>query len=541
MVARVLAVVVAAYTMVRGWVREQVRRMVQRPEAIRTVVMRELLLAEEGVPWIDDDTLALVGDTGATTAARARATRAPRTAAAARTLVRQLWRFVRDNPRLLAATVPDGGVTGEHFDVAVEAWMLARCEGADNGAWVCEEGRREPMGAAGARAGGTVRALLDRLGYGRGTAWTRSRGMATATGARDKEEVQHAVPIFTWEVADGLQANRPVTLWEAAAAALVVVGVVAARRVSGARGLLVEQVEQVGKNAVRVSPRHRPKQRRERLRRRRSRTARPAVVEHWMLGEFVVPWINWHKRHRTPGTAYFFPSITQGRRGKRTAVGFEAGSGFHVEPLRQWSARATEAALERCLRARGGRTFQGLRSGNNIELRRMPGVRDTTRRTLHERSLKPLIGSEEAYVEVFAEDLREATRGLGGLRIERDPDGLLSVTAVSPSAGQDPSDWRVTDPERVPWTAADADEISDGAVSGDDGDGSDCSVVGDGDERTRVVTCGRCGRRLGARDYGFLCDVNGCTWAACTDCHPGGAASPLLCPPHEAARKMKRG
>ena len=528
---------------VRRWSRARRRPTEEEPKRpVREEVIKELRLAEEGVPLIDEETMALVGGDAATAAARARATRAPRTAAAARGLAGQLRSFIEANPRLLAAPAPK--VAGDHYDLAVEAWLLTRCEGSDASGWATGSGSRalaSASGGIGARAGGTVRSLLDRLGYARGTTWPRSKGMARSLGAGDAEEVNHAEPIFAWEVAEELGARPPVSLWECAAAAMVVLGIVAARRVSGAGGLLVEQVSIVGTQSVRVAPRHRPKQRRERVGRRRSRVARAVVVDHWLIEKHVVPWVKWHQRRKSPGNGYFFPSVVQLRAKGiyRSSLGFAVGSEFWIEPLRRWSHRAVTAAVQRCVRSNGSRrTFQGLRSGNNIELRRSKEVSTVTRRTLHERSLKPVLGSEEAYVEVFAEDFADATRILGRLRIERDDGGLLSVTATSASCGQDGSDWVVCERSvRFQQKPGDDSDMSEDVASGEDTDGD---VVGDGGEDTRVVHCGRCGRRLGARDYGFLCDSPNCTWSACTDCHSGGTKEPLWCPRHTKER-MERG
>lgn len=512
------------------------------PSTVREALTLELRLIEGGVPLIGEDELALLGGDAATAAARARATRAPRTNAAARALVAQLRVFVQANPRLLAAPLTAaGGITGEHYDIAVEAWLLTRCE-RQHSAWVATGGAAD-AGPGGARAGGTVRALIDRLGYSRGATWPRSRTMAAALGAGDAAETRHAEPVFAWEVAEGLRRSPPVTLWEAAAAALVVLGAVAARRVSGAGGLLIEQVTEAGPNAVRVAPRHRPKQRRARVGQRRG-APRTVLVDHWMVGQYVIPWVRWHARRQSPRNGYLFPSIVQQRYARRTAVGYAAGGGFWVEPLRQWSSRAVRCALMRCVPNLGdGRSFQGLRVGNNVELRRAAHtVSAVTRRSLHERSLKPILGSEEAYVEVFAEDYRAATRELGKLRIERDASGLLTVTARSASAGQDGTDWQVCSGAdcRVEVAAADADAMSEGVASGDEASDT-ADVVGDGDAGTRVVPCGRCGQVLRARDYGFLCDAPGCRWAACTDCHQGGTSKALWCPRHEAEALMKRG
>jgi hypothetical protein len=493
----------------------------------RAVLCRELERAERGEPRLERDEVNLTGGrVYATAAASARATRAPATLATARTGLRQLVRFIEANPRLLAARVP---VSGDVYDIAVEAWLLARC-GGDVSPW-----RAEGAGTGGARIGGTVRALLDRLGYSRGTAWTRAITMAQALGAGDREDTQHHLPIFVWEVVEALRMRPPCSLWESAAAALVVLGALAARRKGGAALLLTEQVTQTGPDTVSIAPRHRPKPRRQRVQAQRT-SARVVVVSHWLIAQFVVPWLEWHRRRSGPTNGYLFPSIVASARARvRTAVGYAVGSSWWVEPLRGWSQDAITAAVHRCLLNPDGRTYQGLRVGNNIELtRNSDRVSSATRRTLHERSLAPLIGSETAYVESFAEDFANATRLLGRLRIVRRPDGLLSVIATSQSAGQSPADWVVVQATAdqhfpMPHPVRDVDEC-------DSDTSSNADVVGDGDRSTRSTICGRCGRRLAAQDYGFLCDYPDCPWACCVDCHPEGARAPLWCPPHLAGR-----
>ena len=510
----------------------------------RDVIADEIKLMERGIPRIVGEELAALGEDAAAMTARARATRAPRTSASAQGLAASLRRFVEANPRILSSRPPTATsqpLAGEHWDMLVEAWLLTRCE-PQSSPWRPEARATATASAAGGgrdpKAGGTVRSLIDRLGYSRGTAWPRAKAMAKSLGVGDTEGVVHAEPVFAWEVAECLLRRPPTTLWESAAAAMVVLGTIAARRVSGACGLLVEQVTVTGPSAVTVAPRHRPKQMRERVGRRRT-AARPVRIEHWMVQRYVIPWINWHARRKSAGNGYLFPSITQKARSRPSTLGFAAGNGMWVEPLRRWSSRAVRAAMERCVGDLGTRSYQGLRAGNNIELRRAKGVSMITRRSLHERSLKPVMGSEEAYVEIFAEDYCDATRELGKLRIERRRD-LLTVTATSESAGRDPADWTptATGDAQIVNVGGNDDDMSDAAVSGgetdddDDDDGKD--VVGDGGRETRILPCGRCGRVMGARDYGFLCDAPRCKWAACTDCHQGGTSQPLWCPRHLA-------
>lgn len=524
--ARATGAVTAVVAVVRRTVATLIRRRAARPLPTREVLIEELTRAADGVPRIDEAERRRIGVRAAEAAAAARATRAPRTETAARLATRQLLRFIQNNPRLLCAPEP---ISAEAYDVAIEAWLLARSGTSD--VW-CANG----AGTGGPGVGGAVRALLDRLNYSRDNTWTRSTAMSRVLGAGEREDATHYAPVFLWEVAEGLRTRRPISLWEAAAAALVVLGATAARRKSGATLLLVEQVTQVAANTVSIAPRHRPKQRRQRALARRT-APRTVVVQHWMIGAYVIPWLSWHQRSRSAGNGYLFPSIVENQRARsRTSLGRVVGGRFWVEPLRKWSQAAVTAAVRRCLLDPDGRTFQGLRVGNNIEMSRFPSVRHVTRRTIHERSLAPIIGSEEAYTAPFAEDFAEATRSLGSLRITRGKDGILTVVARSASAGEDPTDWVVTPTAvQLPAVAAAVAELSsDGSSSGDDDDEQE--VVGDGDRNTRNVPCGRCGRQLKARDYGFLCDVEPCRWACCTDCHPGGTQQPLYCPRHQLGR-----
>jgi len=525
----------------RGWRRatELLRECLQASRGgarqqlppVREAICEELRRAERAEPLLADAEVELIGSRSAAGAlANARATRAPATLAAARTAMRQLLCFLEANPRLLCARVP---ISGDVYDIAIEAWLLTRSGGGAS-PW-CATG----AGTGGARVGGTARALLDRMGYSRGSAWCRSIAMAKALGAGDTQDAIHHAPIFVWELVECLLLRPPMTLWESAAAALVVIGALAARRKGGAGLLLVEQVQQTGPTTISIAPRHRPKPQRQRVQAARARNPRVVVVKHWLVARFVIPWLQWHARRPGPRNGYLFPSIVAAERARvRTAVGRAVGSRWWVEPLRRWSHDATTAAVRRFLLSPGGRTFHGLRVGNNIELTRNGArVSTATRRTLHERSLKPLIGSEQAYVESFAEDFEEATAELGKLRIARRADGLLTVVATSASAGEDQSDWVMT-PASEAFAATPAGPAVDSDASSDSSASSAfAEVVGDGDDATREAVCGRCGRRMGRRDYGFLCDQPTCRWACCVDCHPGGAGAPLWCPPHALARR----
>jgi hypothetical protein len=358
--------------------------------------------------------------------------------------------------------------------------------------------------------------------------------MEKAWGVGDPDDVQHHKPIFLWELVEGIRvAGPPATPWELAGTAMCVVSSLGARRGGGASSLLLGDVSEVAPDAVEVAPRKRPKNHRERATRRPRKQAIPVVLRHWTVREYVIPWLRWHDRRKSPATALLFPAITTSR-AHATKLGFTA-SGQWVEPLRQWSARQRRCLLEKYIPGVGKRAFHGFRAGNQMELRRWREVSVVTRRVLHGRSLRHAIGSEAAYDEVFAEDFAEATERLGRLRIERSRNGLLTVTAMSPSAGRNPGDW-IPAPggalALTPESEGSSGSSSDDSSSDAGGSTDDAEVVGDGGRETRVFACGRCGLRLGAQDYGFLCDSAGCAWGVCTACHPGGSRAPLACPRH---------
>lgn len=477
------------------------------------------------------------GSTAAAAATvRVRATRAKSTSAAARRAVRQVREFAEANPPLAGG---GGDPTHDTYDIVVEAFVFA--EAAGKAGQPCPWTRaRRPQDASAARAAGSARSLLEQLGWSRGGEWRRSRAMAVAWGVRDETDARQTEPIFTWELVNGLRLRRPVTPWEMAGAAMAVVGALHGKRGGGARKLKVGEVIGLDAESVRVAARTRGKLR-ARATGKAQANPKGFVLRHWLVRHHLMPWLEWHQRHQTPGSGLLFPSITGKRSPKPTPLGFCAEGHQWVEPLRTWSDRQVRTWLQQFIPALGQRGFHGLRAGNNRELRRSRDVHDVTRRALHERSLKPLLGSEAHYDEPFAEDFAEATQCLGRLRIERDPaTGLLSVTATSASAGER-NDWVVV-PRPVALTPAAAegesssDDSSSAGGSDSSGEAPARDVVGEGDRATRKFDCGRCGARVGDKDYGFVCDVHGCNWGTCTTCHPGGTAAPLLCPGHSAMR-----
>ena len=427
------------------------------------------------------------------------------------------------NTRLLAGS---GSLSGDAFDTAIEAFVLAEASGqAVPSPWTRA---RRPQDPSAARLAGALRSALERLGYVHGCTWSRSKGMARSLGVNDPEDVKHHPPVFTWEVAEGLRLAPPPALpWELAGAALTVLGSISAKRKGACLNLLVGEVAEAGEDTVTVGARARPKHHHARATGRPRRQPKPVALKHWLIGAYVTPWVRWHARHGSPPSALLFPAITQAPTRSASANGFKAEGGQWVEPSTKWSDRAVATALQKYVFRLGSRSFQGLRAGNNRELRRNTDISAIPRRSLHDRSLKPIIGSEEAYDAPFAEDFTSATEALGRMRIESGVDGLLTVVATSASAGRDPSDWVI-----LPTAARTPipEEESSGPEDSSEGEEQEDQVAG------QAFDCGRCGAKVASTDYGWLCDVEACDWGACTSCHTGGARAPLRCPRHALTR-----
>jgi len=481
--------------------------------AARREAIRILADAEAGRPHVSEDIAQAAGSVDAArSAASVRATRASRTRSGAAHGVREVRRFLEANPGLLAASASLGS---EEWDVVFEAFVFAEAGQAIRCPW---QRARRPQDPSAARSAGSARALLERLGHVTGATWCRTKAMATALGVRDPEDVRHHPPIFTWELVEGLRLQpAPASPWEMAAAALLTTAAISAKSKCSCLSLLVREVAAVGDDSIRVSAGPRQKITRARATGRQRKQTRPVLLQHWLIGAHVIPWIAWHQRHGSPGSALFFPSLYAKQPPSPSGHEFRA-DGQWVEPMREWSDRSVSLALQKYVYRLGSRTFSGFRAGNNRELRRCPGVSAVTRRSLHERSLRPIIGSEEAYDAPFAEDFASATAQLGRMRIEQTPDGLLTVTATSSSAGRSAADWVAT-------PAAAAATPASPTSSDDDGTSSD--------EEGTSFTCARCGRIVGVQDYGWLCDTPDCTWGVCTACHRGGRRARLLCPRHE--------
>lgn len=517
----------AAWTIFMQRIRSAFEPVADDTPATRTVLMDELRSAEAGRPRLGcTDTTTTGSEDKAIATARARTTRAASTTAAAVRAVRDVREFVERNPELAGGR---GDPTHDTYDIVIEAFVFVEAAAESGGA--CPWRRaRGPRQASAARNAGVARALLERLGWSRGGTWTRVKAMENAWGVRDADDGgSHTVPIFTWELVEGLRRRTPKSPWEMAGAAMATIGTLHGKRGGGAKKLKVGEVEVVGENAVSIATRARVKKRA--LASARANTnPRSFVLRHWLVGATIVPWLEWHMRRKSPPSALLFPSITQRRSPRPTPLGYQA-NGMWVEPMREWSARQTREWLLQFVPDLGARGFHGFRAGNNRELRRWRDVHDITRRALHERSLKPLVGSEAHYDEPFAEDYAKATEVLGRLRIERDRRGLLTVTATSESAGQ-ANDWvGVAEPiELAPAAAEHGDDDEESSSSESESDAS--SVVGEGGRESRQYDCGRCGVTVTRTDYGFLCDTEGCSWGTCTSCHPGGHRAALRCPDH---------
>jgi hypothetical protein len=493
----------------------QSRQSKKQQEPVRAAIIRQLQRAEDRLPHVTPADIAEAGsrDVAEATIA-ARATRAPSTMAAATRAAREVRRFVEANPRLLANR-SEAGPSATDWDAALEAFVFAEAAAGAGASCPWKRARRQHEPSV-ARSAGSLRALLESLNYVQNATWGRSKAMSRTWGVNDPEDVAHATPIFTWELVEGLRlAPAPATPWELAAAALLVCGALNATRKGSCLRLLVGEVTVTGPDSVEVAAHARPKHHRERATKRPRKHATPVVLRHWLVRTHLIPWLAWHRRQRSPPSALLFPAIATTKPRNAPTTCFKADNQW-IQPTTEWSDRAVRDALSKYIYRLQERTFQGLRAGNNRELRRAPQVSAITRRSLHGRTLRPLIGSEAAYDHPFAEDFAEATEELGKLRIERTPQGLLTVTASSKSAGEDPKDWVIL-PKAI--------QLAPGGPASDDEDSDD-------EEEHAAYKCGRCKVWVRGKDYGWLCDEEGCSWGTCTTCHRGGARAPLRCPAH---------
>jgi hypothetical protein len=519
---------------IAAWVKRLVRWLmrtvfpgaVSEPSTVRGQLFAAITTAAGGRPRVDESDWTMPAGAAAV-AARLRATRAPATERAARSALRQLEGFLRENTELAQRA---NRLTPTVWDAVMEAFLVAKVDPPQPHGWRRPQGWGRVTPSTGGAAVGAAMSALSRLGYGP-VVWPRTRAMRRALGCDDPDDVVRVEPIFAWEVWRGVRSlgarGSRLSLWELAARALVVLGMVCGGRTGSVTRLLVEQVAETDDarvlvlrpRVVRGQPAMREKQQHARASMRGRRGASvPLTLEHWALDVAVRPWLAVLRRWRAVGTQYLFPSLVrQSGTGASSAGGRPVEGGLWMDPARPWSARAVRAALRLLLGTEEDRTWQGLRVGCNLELRRV-GAGDVTRRTLQGRSVRPQLGSEVAYVESFVEDCRSLTRRLGELRVERVA-GQLATTATSRSAAEE-DDWQLVDVARP----LSLDPVSSSSEGGEGSD-SDPRVV-DGQE------CGRCFRRLGVRDEGWCCDAAGCTWGVCLACHSGGRRAPLWCPRH---------
>lgn len=497
------------------------------PEPPRQRLIREAVAAAAGEAASSNDA-AWVGTAAALEAGALRATRAAKTSKMASSAMSRFVSFLHANPGLAAS----GRFDRELWDVALEAWLTVLA-GVVTTSWVLPDGA-VVMGSvsAGALVSRTA-ALASRLGYvGQGPlAWRRLHTAREAFGCNDAEEESIPTePIFAWEVAAVGRSAVPSSVWHMCAWAMVVMAVVGGNRVGTAQHLLLSQVRwsKDDRELVIVTPMARQKQQHQRATNRPRRRPRAVALHHWLVGRFVRPWCEWHIQNRSHGSSLFFPSLVLARLAQvRTGAGQAVDGGtLRLEPTKPWSSEAGRRALDICLADRAGRRFHGLRGGNNRELRRRRGeVADVTRRTLHGRSVKDLLGSESSYQEVFLEDFCEATRCLGQLKVER-VGVLLTVTGFSESAGR-LDDWQA---RSQPWSGTEGAE-----GSGSDGPGSE-DVPTDAES----LDCGHCRAHISRRGHASRCDTERCGWGLCTACWTAGPRTPLSCPRHKATH-MKRG
>lgn len=498
------------------WARQCWDSLFSARNSVREDLLAEVAAAVEGRPRVDT-----AG--GATTpgaalmAAQLRATRAPATERGARYTLRQLAQFVEANSSLAADAEE---LTEAVWDAVMEAFLIAKVDPPHPHGWrrLPGWGRVAPSGAGASVAAAT--AALGRLGRGP-TAWPRTAAMRRALGCGDADDVVRVEPIFAWEVWQGVRnLGSALSVWELGARALVALGTVCGGRTGSMSRVLLEELQSTDDPRVwvfrpragRGAPAREKQQRARATMRGRRRGAATLTLEHWALQACVAPWVRVLRSWGCVGSMYLFPSLVRRQHGRARAV----QDGLWMDEARPWTARAVLAALRFVVGERlEGRSWQGLRAGGNMELRRFgDAVTDATRRTLHGRTLRPLLGSEVAYAEVFGEEIRDATRRLGELRVERIA-GQLVTTGVSPSAGEF-DDW-----EEMPV----ARPLGVDPPSSESSDDDDSRAVEGGE-------CGRCFRLLGVRDHAWLCDEPACSWAVCLACHPGGQREPLWCPRH---------
>jgi hypothetical protein len=475
----------------------------------RRRIMDTLGRAAMGGTAADAVAMEVVGRGAAATAQRMRGVRRYSTVCASAGTMRQVVAFMESNP-----TMANGSraVTNDVWDVVLETFLIAKVNPPGH-EWV-RPGRWSACRAAVAgKEVGAVVAALERMGHVEGASWSRLKAQRGALGCGDTTRPRKE-PIFVWEFAARARGGRPVGAWERCAWALVTVSSIGAGRIGVVSTMEMRHIKTTTLDSVvvvDVDAAH--KGDRERVVRRGAH--RPVALEHWMVARFLTPWVREMRAAGAGDTAYLFPSMVDMRYARiKSAVG-RVMDGLWLEPVRAWSPLAIERALDLTLEARNGRTMHCCRGGNNRELRKVEDVSDVTRRTIHGRSVKDLIGSEDAYADVFIEDFRAATRSLGSKRIERML-GMYSMVATSASAGE-LEDYIPTASPIAIEEEPDEDEST----------GEDVPAG------ARGYRCGGCRRTVRARDHGFGCDIEGCLWGLCVTCYPPRARrARLLCPAH---------
>lgn len=309
--------------------------------------------------------------------------------------------------------------------------------------------------------------------------------------------------------------------WERCAWALVVLGCVGGSRIGMAQAVQLRDVR-LGQHADVIAVIYRARLKTEQHRSSGQRGAKPqaVVLRHWLVGTCIRPWVLWLRaRSLGPGTLLFPSLVRQKHTRVRTAVGTAVGD-LWLEPTKMWSARSVATALQLVLGDElRGRHYHGLRGGQNRELRRSPTVADTTRRALHCRTLRDLIGSESSYEEVFAENFCDATASLGSKRIVRVA-GVPRVVATSASSAR-LDDWVPCNAD-IDLTDSDMERETDGSSPSSDAVPSDAASY----------VCWRCSDRVSRHEHGFRCDVPRCREGVCVACHRGGPGTPLKCAEH---------
>jgi len=479
--------------------------------------------------------------------ARIRATREDSTVRKHRAALGRFRHFLQINADI--ATGPTLEV--EDWDVACEAFVTALVAPAVAHEWSRPRGwpaKCSPRQAASVQQAAV--AGLRRLGWLSTDALPLTAATKAALGCRDPEDVQRAEMIFPWEVFDGAARIKADSPWKLAARALIVMAVIMGNRPGTTPELLVGHVRRTTSNDVVVVQqtgfRHKPQHARAT---RRGRRAAPAfTLEHWAIREFVQPWLAWLREDHAPESQLLFPSLVRETYARaRSSEGRRVEGGLWLEPLQRWSPRQVTAALDLILGVDGrrGRTMQGLRSGTNVEMRKLGKdgqqqggsvVSDVTRRTLQGRSLREQLGSEAAYFEPFADEIRGATRQLGTLRIVR-RDGALVVEATRAPG---PGPWVELEPRILQDADTEPSSSSDGSSndtsSEEDSSSTSTSTGPPSAVKAAGGQCGRCGKPIGPHDHGWVCDYDGpgppCRWTVCPMCHRGGARAALYCDKH---------